>query len=81
MPATQCPSCATPVPDHASACPQCGKPLPRPVDAPIHHLGGKLQVIGTLLLAGAFIATVAGFWWGPALLFPGSVVFLLGRFW
>ena len=47
----------------------------------LSHLGGKLQVIGTLIIAGAIIATVTGGWWGPALLFPGVVLFILGRFW
>lgn len=47
--------------------------------APIHHISGKLQAIGTVLLAGSIIATVTGAWWGPALLFPAVVIFFLGR--
>lgn len=48
---------------------------------PIKHTGGKLQAVGTLLLACGVIATVVGGWWGPALLFPGVVIFFLGRLW
>lgn len=75
----QCPACSAETSDSLATCPDCGKPLP--TKAPITHLGGKLQVIGTLVIAGAIIATVSGGWWGPALLFPGVVVFILGRFW
>jgi hypothetical protein len=74
-----CPACAAQIPEQAGVCPNCGKTLKPP--APIHGLGGKLQAIGTVMLAGAIIATVLGVWWGPALLFPGIVVFVLGRFW
>jgi hypothetical protein len=49
--------------------------------APIHRAGGKLQAVGVVVLAGAVVATAAGGWWGPALLFPGAVIFILGRFW
>jgi hypothetical protein len=43
-------------------------------------VSGKLKAIGTIVLAGGIIATVTGAWWGPALVFPGMVIFLLGRF-
>lgn len=82
MPNITCPACAAQVSDQATVCTDCGKPLPSSAapDAPIHHTGGKVLVIATLFLAGAVIATVMGVWWGPALLFPGIVVFMLGKF-
>ena len=49
--------------------------------APIRRAGGKLQAVGVVVLAGGAIATVMGGWWGPALLFPGAVIFILGKFW
>ena len=79
-----CPACSADLPDSASTCPKCGKTLQirdSGKAAPISHLGGKLQVIGTVILAGGIISTVTGGWWGPALLFPGLVLFILGRFW
>jgi uncharacterized paraquat-inducible protein A len=79
MPTVTCPACAAQVSDEAATCPNCGKPLTPP--APIHRTGGKLQAVGAVILAGAIVATVMGAWWGPALLFPGIVVFILGRFW
>jgi hypothetical protein len=83
MPVTTCPACAAQISDQAATCTNCGKPLqPSPsADAPIHHTGGKILAIGTVLVAGAIIATVMGAWWGPALLFPGAAVFILGQFW
>jgi|CXWL01.1.fsa_nt_gi hypothetical protein len=48
--------------------------------APIRSTGGKLQAVGVVILAGGVVATVAGGWWGPALLFPGAVIFALGKF-
>jgi len=78
-----CPECAAQIADQATACPICGKSIksPRADLAPIHRVDGKLQAIGTVLLASGVIATVAGGWWGPALLFPGMAIFILGRFW
>lgn len=82
MPNITCPACAAQVSDQATACTRCGKPLPSAAapDAPIRHASGKVLVIATVFLAAAVIATVMGAWWGPALLFPGVVVFMLGRF-
>jgi hypothetical protein len=48
--------------------------------ASINTLGGKLQAAGVVALAGGIIATVSGGWWGPALLFPGIILFIIGRF-
>jgi hypothetical protein len=48
--------------------------------APIRTLGGKLQAAGVVILAGGVAATAVGGWWGPALLFPGVVIFVLGKF-
>lgn len=82
MPNITCPACAAQVSDQATACTRCGKPLPSAAarDAPIRHTSGKVLVIATVFLAAAVISTVMGAWWGPALLFPGVVVFMLGRF-
>lgn len=79
-----CPACAAQVAERATSCPNCGRPieLRRPTEeAPIRHLGGKLQAIGTIMAASGIIATTTGAWWGPALLFPAVVIFILGRFW
>jgi hypothetical protein len=78
MPKNACPACAAPVSDLAATCSRCGHPL-KPA-APIRRVGGKLQATAVLLLAGGVVATVFGGWWGPALLFPGVVIFFLGRF-
>jgi hypothetical protein len=48
--------------------------------APIRHMSGKFLAVGTVVLACGIIATVAGAWWGPAMLFPGVVIFVLGKF-
>lgn len=48
--------------------------------APIRKIGGKLQAAGVLFLAGGIIATTMGGWWGPALLFPGIILMILGLF-
>ena len=85
MAMTQCPACAAEISDQASRCPACGKALTAADVAesgpPIRKPGGKLQVVGTVLLATGIISTVLGAWWGPALLFPGVVVLFLGRIW
>lgn len=83
MATISCPACAATIPERAQTCPSCGKPLPSSgteTRMPIETFGGKLQVIGTVIMAGAVVAVAAGFWWGPALLFPGIVLFILGRF-
>lgn len=48
--------------------------------APIRRTGGKLQAVGVVVLAGGVVATAVGGWWGPAVLFPGAVIFMLGKF-
>jgi hypothetical protein len=78
MPTIACPACTAQIPDQAATCIHCGRPVKPSV--PIRRIGGKLQAASTVMLAGAIIATVFGAWWGPALLFPGIVVFVLGRF-
>lgn len=79
----RCPACSSPVPEAAKTCPNCGKAIePPPRDTlPVRRAGGKLQIIGTVILAGAIIATVTGAWWGPAMLFPGVVALFLGKIW
>lgn len=78
MPTISCPACAARISDQAATCSHCGRPIKPP--APIRRIGGKLQAAGTIILAGGVVATVFGGWWGPALLFPGIVIFALGRF-
>ncbi|HLF97280.1 MAG TPA: hypothetical protein VI457_09065 [Methylococcaceae bacterium] len=78
MPTISCPACAARISDQAATCSQCGRPLGSA--APIRRVGGKLQAAATLLLALGAVATVFGGWWGPALLFPGIVIFALGHF-
>ena len=51
-----------------------------PSVAPIRRTGGKLQAVGVVVLAGGVVATAIGGWWGPAVLFPGAVIFMLGKF-
>lgn len=90
MATISCPACAARIPDQTLTCPNCGKPLPSSgsdsegsgdaTRLPIETFGGKLQVIGTVIMAGAVVATFTGAWWGPALLFPGIILFILGRF-
>lgn len=85
MSTIQCPACAEPIRNDLATCPRCGKPvtMARPLSrrAPITRTDGKILAVGTVLVASALIATVAGTWWGPALLFPGAAVFILGKFW
>ena len=47
--------------------------------APIQTVGGKLQAVGIVVAAGAVVATIGGAWWGPAVLLPGIVLFIMGR--
>ncbi|BBA32983.1 zinc-ribbon domain protein [Methylocaldum marinum] len=72
----KCPICDAEISDQADGCPNCGG---HEITAPIRKLGGKLQAVGTVLLAVSVLATVAGTWWGPALLFPGAAFFIVGR--
>jgi hypothetical protein len=84
MASTTCPACAAEISGKVDVCPHCGKPITAalaPETIPIRKPGGKLQAVGTVLLATGIIATVVGAWWGPALLFPAVVVFFLGRIW
>jgi len=46
--------------------------------APISQITGKLQLVGVILVAVAIIATVAGAWWGPMVLFPGALLLIFG---
>ena len=78
MSTISCPACSAKISDQSPVCSQCGRPL-KPA-APIRRIGGKLQAAAVLCLAGGIVATVFGGWWGPALLFPGIVIFALGRF-
>ena len=85
MPTISCPACIGQISNDAAACPHCGEPVAAsrslPTQVPIQRTGGKILAIGTVLVASAIIATMAGAWWGPALLFPGVAVFILGKFW
>lgn len=72
----KCPACDSEIPDQANACPHCGRALRA---APIRSLSGKLQAIGTILVAVSILAMMAGTWWGAALLFPGAAFFIIGR--
>lgn len=76
MALTKCPDCGAEISDDAGTCPNCGG---HEITAPIRKLGGKLQAVGTVLLAVGVLAMVAGTWWGPALLFPGAAFFIVGR--
>lgn len=83
MTVSTCPHCAAQISDQAATCPNCGKPIPSPrrlEPAPIHRLSGKLQATGVVLVASGIIATVAGAWWGPAVILPGIMVFIFGKF-
>jgi hypothetical protein len=73
----KCPNCASEIPDQAAVCPHCGR---SGKIAPIRSLGGKLQAIGTILIAVSILAMIAGTWWGAALLFPSAALFMIGRF-
>ena len=73
-----CPKCATPVHAQAEACPNCGAPIKFKLP-PIRRLSGKFKAIGAILVAVSIIAMVNGAWWGAALLFPGVVIFFMGR--
>lgn len=78
-----CTKCGATVPETASDCPKCGNLVEQPPsgnEPAIRGFGGKLQAIGTLTLAGGIVATVAGAWWGPALVLPGVVLLMLGKF-
>jgi hypothetical protein len=80
----KCPACAAEISGKATVCTNCGKPVDPPSGQGqplIHRLSGKLQAVGIVVLAGGIIASVLGAWWGPALLFPGVVIFALGKFW
>jgi hypothetical protein len=41
-------------------------------------MGGKFKATGTVVITLALIATVSGFWWGPALFLPGVALFMFG---
>lgn len=73
----KCPDCAAEIPDRADACPHCSRSRNM---TQIHRLSGKFKAIGTILVAVGILATMAGAWWGAALLFPGAACFIIGRF-
>ncbi len=81
MASVTCPACAFEIKDRARTCPQCGHILAGP-DAPrkaaIGSMGGKFKATGTVVITLALIATVSGFWWGPALFLPGVALFMFG---
>ncbi len=47
---------------------------------PISQFSGKLQAAGVLLVAAGIIMSVVGVWWGPAMLFPGVLLLIIGWF-
>ncbi|QSA98871.1 zinc-ribbon domain-containing protein [Methylococcus sp. EFPC2] len=76
-----CPKCTTQLDERAETCPHCGSSVqsaPNVEQAPIRRLSGKLQAIGTIMVAVSIIAVVTGAWWGAALLFPSVIVFFMG---
>ena len=48
---------------------------------PISRFSGKLQAAGVLFVAAGIIMSVGGVWWGPAMLFPGVFLLIIGWFW
>jgi len=47
---------------------------------PISRFSGKLQAAGVLFVAAGIIMSVGGVWWGPAMLFPGVFLLIIGWF-
>jgi len=47
---------------------------------PISQFSGKLQAAGVLFVAAGIIMSVGGVWWGPAMLFPGVLLLIIGWF-
>ncbi len=47
---------------------------------PISQISGKLQAVGVLCVAAGIIMWVGGLWWGPAMLFPGVLMLIIGWF-
>jgi len=47
---------------------------------PISQFSGKLQAAGVLFVAAGIIMSVVGVWWGPAMLFPGVLLLIIGWF-
>lgn len=73
-----CASCEATISDQAGSCPHCGHPVKPAV--PIRRIGGKLLAGGVVILVAGILASMAGGWWGPAMLFPGAAIFALGYF-
>jgi hypothetical protein len=49
--------------------------------AMISQLRGKFQALGVLFIATGVITSVAGgLWWGPAIMFPGILLLIIGWF-
>lgn len=47
----------------------------------ISQLRGKIQAAGVLFIAaGVIITSQGGIWWGPAFLFPGVLMLIIGWF-
>ncbi len=46
----------------------------------ISQLRGKFQAVGVLFVAAGIITSVGGLWWGPALMFPGVLLLIIGWF-
>lgn len=81
MASVTCPACSSEIKDHSRTCLQCGyvfETTAEPRRAAIGSLGGKLKATGTVVVTLALIATVSGFWWGPALFLPGVALFMFG---
>ena len=81
MASVTCPACSSEMKDRADTCPKCGYILSapnKPHRAAIGSLSGKFKATGAVIVTLAVIATVSGFWWGPALFLPGVAVFMFG---
>jgi hypothetical protein len=44
------------------------------------QMNGKFQAVGILFVAAGIISAVSGLWWGPALMFPGVLLLIIGWF-
>jgi DNA-directed RNA polymerase subunit RPC12/RpoP len=72
----KCSECGKDVSDKAASCPHCGAPL-----LPAARRAARpWEVVGTLLVIGGVIASVAGSEYGLFALLGGFVIFLIGRF-
>jgi hypothetical protein len=46
---------------------------------PIRRIDGKFRAVGAVVTATGLVAALAGTWWGPAMLFPGAALLLMGH--